>query len=262
MVSPLRRTLQTAEIVLGELTQKHSVPVVLQPLLQEVSSWPCDRGSHPADLEEQFQSSVMGYDFRTLAASWALKVGLNAPGAVEERAGDFRKWLCDRPEQRVILVGHGVMFRALLGATSSCTPSHLGAFFRNCELRRYALNSDHAFCFAAAAEAERITHFFAKSPIAKAAAAGEKVTDGTLPERSDERSDESIIPHSIESDEAVARELHRNLMMEEMEASQSGKTSGTTAKAGSRKRQRGSKSAHSQMKMRPLERYFEPKKTN
>ena len=55
--------------------------------------------------------------------------------AVAARAADFRRWLINRPERRVVVFSHGVYLRHLLAPS----PRELAPSFDNCEMRKVVL---------------------------------------------------------------------------------------------------------------------------
>ena len=97
VASPMRRTLQTCEQSFRPAVDAKGLKVVAQPLVQEVSTLPCDVGSEPEVLAAEFKewadiSAVpKGWNDKTSPGSpWAPKVD-----ALEERAKKARVWLRD-----------------------------------------------------------------------------------------------------------------------------------------------------------------------
>ena len=202
VTSPLLRTLQTTELALGEFARGYNIPVALLPLLQEVSASPCDTGRPPSELETHFRAGAGLFDFSTLPGDWANKTGIFAPSRVRERAERFRRWVWERPEDRIMVVGHGGIFKAILG--SEAGP---GSFFQNAELRSLTLSSDGRFRLAASPE-ERITRFFQTG--ASAVEHNGEPLQGKPPPK---ESAESAATES--SDKAVALALHKRFRQEE-----------------------------------------------
>ena len=132
VVSPMRRTLETADLLLG--AEAMYIDTILQPLLQEISATPSDTGSHPGDLESIFENAKLAFDFESLPISWSMKSGLNSPTMVAVRANKVAKWLMSRTEDVIMIIGHGAMFRAMLGEAK-------GDWFQNAEIRKYALHT-------------------------------------------------------------------------------------------------------------------------
>lgn len=96
VASPMRRTLQTCEQSFRPAVDA-GLKVVAQPLVQEVSTLPCDTGSEPEVLAAEFGSWAdlagvpRGWNDKTSAGSpWAPRVE-----ALEERARAARVWLRD-----------------------------------------------------------------------------------------------------------------------------------------------------------------------
>ncbi|KAF7861845.1 hypothetical protein EAF04_007727 [Stromatinia cepivora] len=91
IASPLRRTLYTA-LYSFPTAIAHGIKVIALPEIQETSTLPCDTGSEPAALAEEFAGSV---DLGLVTQGWNSKVGrwdANAP-AIEKRAREARVWL-------------------------------------------------------------------------------------------------------------------------------------------------------------------------
>lgn len=95
--SPMRRTLQTCEQSFRPAIDGAGLKVVAQPLVQEVSTLPCDTGSEPAVLAAEFGAWA---DLGLVPAGWNDKTSPNSPWAprveaLEERARRARVWLRD-----------------------------------------------------------------------------------------------------------------------------------------------------------------------
>jgi len=129
VVSPLRRTLQTA--LLGLIGP--DIPVVLNADVQETAGWPCDTGSDIDVLKESFADTNL--DFDRLPVDWNSKEGLWAPteDALTARATRVRKWLRDRSEKEIVVVTHAGFLHRL-------TQDHVG--FQNTEWRTYTFATD------------------------------------------------------------------------------------------------------------------------
>ncbi|KAK6599054.1 phosphoglycerate mutase [Botrytis cinerea] len=93
VASPLRRTLYTALYSFPSAIAR-GIQVIALPEIQETSTLPCDTGSAPAALAEEFAGSV---DLGLVHEGWNSKSGRwasNAP-AIEKRAREARVWLRD-----------------------------------------------------------------------------------------------------------------------------------------------------------------------
>ena len=55
-------------------------------------------------------------------------------GSLDQRIEDFRLWLCMRPEQRIVVVGHSAFFQRFLGDLFK---------LKNCEIREVAVERSH-----------------------------------------------------------------------------------------------------------------------
>ena len=95
-----------------------NILLLLIPLAQENTDLPCDTGSNPAALMQEFGNFV---DASMVEEGWNSKTGIYAstPAALEERARQFRAWLKQRPEQDVAVVGHGVFWHYVTGSVDA-----------------------------------------------------------------------------------------------------------------------------------------------
>lgn len=94
VASPMRRTLQTCEQSFRPAVDA-GLKVVAQPLVQEVSTLPCDTGSEPEVLAAEFGSWA---DVSGVPKGWNDKTSPGSPWAprveaLEERARRARVWL-------------------------------------------------------------------------------------------------------------------------------------------------------------------------
>lgn len=126
VTSPLTRALQTA---LGAFCD--DVPIVVEALHRERLEASCDIGRPPRALKADFPS----LSFDRLPERWWYNDGgdpheiVSEPEEVfNERVAAFRRWLAERPETRLAVVGHGAFLRALTGEG-----------FSNCEMRSMRL---------------------------------------------------------------------------------------------------------------------------
>jgi len=107
--SPLRRTVQTCLLAFGNRISGET-PLIILPQLQETSSNPCDTGSDRVQLEKDFPE----LDFSLLTDDWTRKEGFYSPSKVNERALWVRKWLKERTEKRIVVVGHASFLQFML----------------------------------------------------------------------------------------------------------------------------------------------------
>jgi broad specificity phosphatase PhoE len=96
VASPMRRTLQTCEQSFRPAVDR-GLKVVAQPLVQEVSTLPCDTGSEPEVLAAEFGEWA---DVSGVPKGWNDKTSPGSPWApqieaLEERARKARVWLRD-----------------------------------------------------------------------------------------------------------------------------------------------------------------------
>jgi len=130
VISPLRRTLQTAMIGF----EKAKVPmsnVVLLAELQENCNVPCDTGRDTETLTREFPH----LDFTHLPADWTSKQGkwAESEDALRQRAKTVRHWLRQRPETEIAVVTHsGFLSYLVIGWRG----------FKNAEIRSCTLGDD------------------------------------------------------------------------------------------------------------------------
>jgi len=132
VASPLRRTLTTA--LLG-----FNRPPLPHPGFQENSAKPCDTGSPPSILRNEFP----GLDFGLVSEGWDSKKGEYAAdeATLAARATRMRQWLKEQEENEIIVVTHGgmvhcsAMFLHVLGFLMYLVQEIQG--FENTECRTY-----------------------------------------------------------------------------------------------------------------------------
>ncbi|GAA5972665.1 hypothetical protein JCM21900_002365 [Sporobolomyces salmonicolor] len=148
IVSPLRRTIQT--LLLGfsahlphtnDSTETPSIPLKILPELQECGSWPCDTGG-PLSLTKARFASAPFLDWSECEAQpdWNLKRGKYE--ATEEknvvRAKWIRRWIRERKEDKVVLVGHHGILRRIVKAPNAHDRLLSPIQWENAELREFA----------------------------------------------------------------------------------------------------------------------------
>ncbi|KAF7913859.1 uncharacterized protein EAF01_000265 [Botrytis porri] len=108
VVSPMRRTLQTAQQGLGWL-MKGGVPVILRPEWQENSDKPCDTGTPVEVMEKEWPQ----FDWSAVDPLFPAKSGLYefSKDALTGRGLAARKWLQQRPEKVIAVVSHSAFLR-------------------------------------------------------------------------------------------------------------------------------------------------------
>jgi broad specificity phosphatase PhoE len=126
VVSPLTRAVQTAMGLFGEAT----APIVVTDLHRELLENSCDVGRSPSALSTEFP--ILTFDHLN-DPWWHVGQKDNRGVAVEpdhlfaQRVTDFSRWLRARPEDVVVVVGHGGFFRRLTGRN-----------LRNCEIMEWS----------------------------------------------------------------------------------------------------------------------------
>ena len=105
--SPIRRTLYTALLSFEDDIKTKQLTIIALPDLQETSDLPCDTGSSPSHLANEFASYQI--DFTHVQPGWNVKTGKWGPDkeAITKRAQDAREWLAKRPEKEIVVVTHG-----------------------------------------------------------------------------------------------------------------------------------------------------------
>jgi broad specificity phosphatase PhoE len=108
VISPMRRTLQTATQGLGFLIER-GVPVVLRAEFQENSDKPCDTGSEIEIMSKEWPM----YDWSSVDAVYPAKTGLYAfdKDALINRGVVAKTWLRNRPEKVIAVVSHAGFLR-------------------------------------------------------------------------------------------------------------------------------------------------------
>jgi broad specificity phosphatase PhoE len=95
------------------------VPIVVQAMHSEVLDTSCDIGTQPKLLAEKFTA----LDFSHLNEHWwnHMKIEeINGKTLMKEtkenarrRALEFKKWILERAEKKIVVVGHGAFFKIL-----------------------------------------------------------------------------------------------------------------------------------------------------
>lgn len=145
VVSPLTRTMQTMQhaVLPNLLTKKHNVPIIAQPLSTERVYTASDTGRKLAELPAEFQNGDINFDLVQEDSKWWFHTDNPGPewrphngqqwyavpgepkSVFEKRIRQFERWLSERPEKYICLVGHWAVLRKLTN----------GYEFRNCEAR-------------------------------------------------------------------------------------------------------------------------------
>ncbi|KAI1097994.1 phosphoglycerate mutase-like protein [Jackrogersella minutella] len=129
VVSPLRRTLQTAQHSLQWLRDR-GVPTEVRAEWQETTNYPCDIGDDPSIIKDEWPD----LDFSNLDPIYPQKIGLyeNSEDAFQRRASFARDWLSKRPEKCIVVVTHSGFLKRLVK----------GSKYQNLEYRTYELVED------------------------------------------------------------------------------------------------------------------------
>jgi broad specificity phosphatase PhoE len=147
VASPLRRTLYTCILSFPAEVQRGLVITAL-PELQETSAEPCDTGSEPAKIIEEFGSKV---DFRLVKPGWNSKKGKWSPAssALRTRAQEARVFLRNMAQEAqraaaagaeknvdIVVVTHGGYLHHFTEDWSDYTDT-MGTGWANTEFRSY-----------------------------------------------------------------------------------------------------------------------------
>ncbi|KAI2628776.1 phosphoglycerate mutase-like protein [Hypoxylon sp. NC1633] len=141
VASPLRRTLYTCLRAFDPVV-KSGKKVIAIPDAQEISSLPCDHGSEPGKLQQEFGDLV---DFHLVQEGWndKSKGGRYFPTAPKlvARSRAVRLWLRELVTQagedaQVVLVTHGGILHFLTEDYDGAKIEH-GTGWENTELRSY-----------------------------------------------------------------------------------------------------------------------------
>mmetsp|Transcript_14130 Transcript_14130/g.21460 ORF Transcript_14130/g.21460 Transcript_14130/m.21460 type:complete len:288 (-) Transcript_14130:286-1149(-) len=135
VVSPLRRTMQTAIHAFGDWchseTQKgNKIPFVCNSDIQETGEIDCDLGRHLDEVMEEFKEHKY-IDYSEIEPEWFVKEGdyRDKGPLLQKRFQKFAEWVKQRPEDDILVVAHHNIFLA-----------NLYTSFKNCEVREFALN--------------------------------------------------------------------------------------------------------------------------
>jgi len=122
VVSPLSRAVQTAAAAFGE---HPGCRTVLTPLHTERCSSTSDQGRSKSDLVQRFPFIESWEGFAELEEEWTPDYSTDKTWR-ETRVPAFLEWLSEQPEKRIVVVGHGAFFSALLGR-----------YLANCEVAEF-----------------------------------------------------------------------------------------------------------------------------
>lgn len=128
--SPLRRTLYTCALSFGfDEETLNARKIIAIPELQEVSDAPCDTGSEPSLLRQEFGDLVdltlvrEGWNVKSDAMTWVAKVAKLETRALQARL-KLRELLKDlNSDAHVAVVTHGAFLHFLTGDYQGVQPS-------------------------------------------------------------------------------------------------------------------------------------------
>lgn len=130
ITTPLTRALQTAAGLFAD--HPRAPPILVEPLHRERVENSCDVGRSPALLAREFPSFALDH----LPDVWwhshdspdERGVCVEPVELVHSRAEAFKRFLLQRPERLIAVVGHGTFFRILIGRPLA-----------NCEIAEFTL---------------------------------------------------------------------------------------------------------------------------
>lgn len=151
VTSPLTRASQTCLYAIEHMPRP--TQLLVHPLCIERLAYACDIGSPVSELEKRFPMLDYGR-VRPKDAWWwtppstirwgqmdsLMLLRRYPPGAYKDvepteafrkRADDFRLWLLERPEKRIVVFAHGIFLTTLMGEGSER--------FRNAEIKKWIL---------------------------------------------------------------------------------------------------------------------------
>ncbi|KAJ5717875.1 hypothetical protein N7488_003521 [Penicillium malachiteum] len=140
--SPLRRTIYTALESFEPVFKAHpEMKLLALPDVQETSDVPCDTGSDPQVLREEFADKNV--DLEMVHEDWNNKAGRYAPtnAALKERARAARRWLKARPEKEIVVVTHGGFLHYLTEDWEDSS-TYQGTGWLNTEWRSYTFSDE------------------------------------------------------------------------------------------------------------------------
>jgi broad specificity phosphatase PhoE len=117
VASPLRRAIYTC-LVAFESSVRRGKKVIALPEIQETSDMPCDTGSDPAKLKEEFESGIWRgtVDLNLVHEGWNDKSIYSkyapTPDKITARAKEARRWIRDLglksgEDSQIVVVTHG-----------------------------------------------------------------------------------------------------------------------------------------------------------
>lgn len=145
VVSPMRRTLQTAVLGFNASLPAAEVPWELDPDLQEASSRPCDTLRRPGAVGflQGLGRGDLAQQYAQLPAECFSKTGRYAEDlrSLRERFGNFTARVLQGAAQRIVVVAHSQVLRIGLGSWVDGTVVG-GPLFGLAEARSYALSAE------------------------------------------------------------------------------------------------------------------------
>ena len=121
IISPLRRTLMTSDIIFSKV----KLPALVNTLPRERGDYSCDYGSPSSIIQQEFPH----HDFSDLKEIWWTEK--ESCNHVIERVERFKEFLNQQPETRIAVVSHGFFLKTFLNNGRRCD---------NCECVRVMLD--------------------------------------------------------------------------------------------------------------------------
>lgn len=139
MVSPLRRTLQTATYSFPQLINR--VPWIALDSLRELMANPCDRRKNISEQSINFPHVNFDHIIHDIDLLFDQYGKLPETGNdIVARAQEFLTILSQRPEQVVVVVTHGIFLNALFNYVLRDVIGEKSDGFYNCEMRSISIS--------------------------------------------------------------------------------------------------------------------------
>jgi len=139
LISPMRRTLQTAQLALPLLAEQGTPFLAVESLREETGLHPCDRRRDRSFLSDSFPYT----DFSHVESEhdplyFKYKEEREPSAEVFKRCQDFLDWLSTKELDEVVVVTHSAYLRHFLPLCLGEEAPH-AENFQNCELRSFLM---------------------------------------------------------------------------------------------------------------------------
>jgi broad specificity phosphatase PhoE len=145
IVSPMRRTLQTAFHSFPHCFENENIPILaLEHIREQSGLHPCDKRLAKTELEQFYASKSVDFSLIKDVDPLYPKFGNEEREPnhhVVERCVNFISWLKSREEKEIICVTHSAFLRILCNHVLNITEDDKSKF-QNCELRTIIISCD------------------------------------------------------------------------------------------------------------------------